>query len=462
MDARSEAEFNVAVDSRPPLRRDIAYSAVTVTQFLGAFNDNLFKQLLLLLCVELKRQDGLDYQSRAMAVFAIPFVLFSGYAGFLGDRNGKRGIFVACKVAEIVVMALAMLAFYIAGTNLQVLLTMQLCVLFLMSAQSAFFGPAKYGILPELFRKDDLPAVNGMVLMTTFVAIIFGTALAGFSRDLFGQRVWIVSLMCVALAIVGTLASLFVRKTPAASPDLPFVKSALWIPTDVRALLRRDVGLLLVLLVTSTFWFIGAVVQTVVNEYGLVELGLNNTRTSLIAASLGVGIALGCVVAGRLQRRIPGSKLVTIGGLGIVVSLVGAGLSAPGVVDDPDTTAAVLGSLPGPESWWQMLIPQSVGELLARGCFTLLGLSAGCFVVPLQVVLQSRPPEALKGRAIATMNLMNWVGILLGAAVQGVVTPMLDRFDLPISTWFYLLGLVMLPIPLLFRLPGESETSAAG
>src|SRR5690606_23623095 len=135
--------------------------------FLGAFNDNLFKQLVLLLCVDLARNDPTqDQQGWAGVCFAVPFILFSGYAGFLSDRNSKRRIVVLAKVAEVLIMAMGLLAF-LSGS-----LTALFVVLFLMGTQSAFFGPGKYGILPELLRDEDLPRANGIFLMTTFLAVI--------------------------------------------------------------------------------------------------------------------------------------------------------------------------------------------------------------------------------------------------------------------------------------------------
>ena len=159
---------------------------MTTTQFLGAFNDNLFKQMLILLAVSAPaaavNAPQQDRQGSANVIFSLAFILFSGFAGYLSDRNPKRNIIVASKVAEIVAMLLGIVAFLlfpIAGLNGLLL------VLFLTGVQSAFFGPGKYGILPEMLRKEDLPRANGVMLMTTFLAIILGTAFAGFLNDIF-------------------------------------------------------------------------------------------------------------------------------------------------------------------------------------------------------------------------------------------------------------------------------------
>src|SRR5687768_11130244 len=161
-----------------PLFRDRSFWGMTATQLLGAFNDNLFKQLMLLLAIPVgaAAAQKADEQGLATMIFSLPFVLFSGFAGYLSDRHSKRNVIVACKLAEIGIMLLGMIGFLAYGmTGYSGLLV----VLFLMGTHSAFFGPGKYGILPELFREHDLPKANGVILMTTFLAIIFGTASAG-------------------------------------------------------------------------------------------------------------------------------------------------------------------------------------------------------------------------------------------------------------------------------------------
>ncbi len=160
------------------LWRDTSFWGMTATQFLGAFNDNLYKQAALLVCTDmaLKQNSKVDLQDVAMALFALPFVMFSGFAGYLSDRTSKRLIVVLCKVAEIGIVALGAVAlltnhFYFV-----------LAVVFLMGTHSAFFGPAKYGILPEIVRDKNLSQANGIFLMTTFLAIILGVGAAGFVK----------------------------------------------------------------------------------------------------------------------------------------------------------------------------------------------------------------------------------------------------------------------------------------
>ncbi len=157
---------------------DRSFWGLLVTQFLGAFNDNLYKQLMLLMAISaVGGKLSEDTQGWAAALFSLPFVLLSSFAGYLSDKFSKSRIIFICKVAEIVITLLAVAAFLAYG-RLGDWGTWS--VLLLMGIHSTFFGPAKYGILPELFAKRELPRANGLILMSTFLAIILGVVAAGF------------------------------------------------------------------------------------------------------------------------------------------------------------------------------------------------------------------------------------------------------------------------------------------
>ncbi len=203
------------------LAADPSFWGTTATQFLGAFNDNIFKQLLLLVAVgqALQGETETDYQGVAMILFAIPFVVLAGPSGFLSDKLSKTRIIVLAKLLEIVAMVLGVAAFYWYD---QLGMAGLLAVLFFMGAQSTLFAPSKYGILPELFHGRDLPKVNGVFLMTTFLAIIFGTVLAGILRDALPNHLWLASLVCVGVAVAGTLTTIPLRRTEPATPQARF------------------------------------------------------------------------------------------------------------------------------------------------------------------------------------------------------------------------------------------------
>ncbi len=413
----------------PTLYRDRSFWGMSVTQFLAAFNANLFKFLILLLATPTAAavaagEKTKDLQSEATIIFAAAFLLFSGLAGFLADKISKRTIIVGAKVAEISVMLAGLIGFYYFET---IGLTGMMVILFFMGLQSAFFGPAKYGILPEMVRENDLPRANGVFLMLTFLAIIFGTASAGGLLSALGtEGIWLASSLCVGIAIVGTLTSLLVRQVPIANPQMQFSWRAIGVPRDIVQLLKKDRPLLLALLACSMFWMIGGMVQQSINALGITQLGLNEGDTSILAACVGLGIAAGCLVGGYWSRDGKSSRVVTTGATGMIGCLL-------------------LLAMPwGPHSHW-------LGYNGSIPVLILLGAFAGLFVVPVQVILQSRPPRVDKGRVIAVMNQCTWVAIILGALLFKGSLILLEMFDAPRCIIFAVSALVMLPGALFYR-----------
>lgn len=421
-----DAEISQPGSSELPesLWRDKSFWGMTATQFLGAFNDNLYKQAALLVCTDmaLKQDSKVDLQDVAMALFALPFVMFSGFAGFLSDRTTKRRIVVLCKAAEIGIVALGAAA----------LLTNQfhfvLAVVFLMGTHSAFFGPAKYGILPEIVREKNLSQANGIFLMTTFLAIILGVGAAGFvKKPIWDHGEWGYSAAFLGVALAGVLTSLMVRKTPVAHRGLPFQWSSLAISGETVAVMRRDKPLLMALVMYSLFWLIAGVVHPSINAFGKLQLGLDDEMTSLMPAFLSLGIAVGCALAGFLSREKVNFRLVPWGAWGICLALV---------------LVAVTGRLP---------LPAQVAYILVSVFLFIAGGAVGLFSVPLQVFLQGRPPADQKGRVIGAMNLVNWIGIFLAAGTYGVLTRLINLLNAGQWALFAFTAAMMLPVALLYR-----------
>ncbi|MEO2033089.1 MAG: MFS transporter [Planctomycetaceae bacterium] len=449
------------------------FAGVVVTQFLGAFNDNYFKQMLLLQCVEFEREtkerlgQSVDLQPYAMVAFALPFVLLSGLGGFVSDRFSRQRVIVLCKVGEIVVMSCALLVLLIGDLATETRLLLLIAVLALMGGQSALFGPSKYGILPELFSRKQLLPVNGAVQMTTFLAIIFGMALAGIALDVLRvseDSLWYASVIAVGIAIAGTLTSLLIRRTDPPNPELRMRLEMLFVPRETWRLILGRPMLRNCLIMAMLFWFIGGVTQPAVNSLGELAFGLSKTRTSLLAASIGVGIALGCIAAGTLNRKSgDGSLWVKIGGWMIVVALALITVLSSGVFGSPVPSNAQETILTG------ILKADSIEWFLRAGMF-FLGFSAGVFVIPIQVYIQQAPPLEQKGRVIGALNLLSWIGIVLSAVFVGVSNSVADALATAENPYglrflvFAALALVMLPGAMLFRLdkmadsPGVQDT----
>jgi MFS family permease len=427
-------------NDRTTLLKDRSFWGLAITQFLGAFNDNLYKQMMLLMAIPgvAMAFKGGDRQGWATALFSLPFVLLSSYAGFLSDRYSKSRIIVLCKFAEIGITILAILAFLFYG-DLGDWGTWS--VLLLMGVHSTFFGPGKYGILPELFRKQDAPRANGLILMSTFLAIILGVVLAGVIKDVLVvknadgsedfSRLWIGSLVCTGVAVVGTICSMFIRATPPAQPDARLVMEDFVASEPIKKLLFSDRPLFLAIIVSSVFWLIGGIVMPVVNAMGKVQMALaSDGAVSVLTGGLAIGIILGAVSANVLLKKMNPTTQVRLGMGIMIVSMIILGFWLPG-------GKPLLGY---------------AGSLIF---LIVAGIGAAVFVIPLQVFLQQRPPAELKGRMIATMNFANFVGILLAGPLYQLFLFLVSSLGWPVSSVFWIMSLMLLPCALFYRLPND-------
>ena len=464
-------------DDRPALLKDRSFWGLNLTQFLGAFNDNLFKQLVMLLCLDQARKGGRDLQGLAMVLFALPFIFLSGYAGFLSDRYEKRFVIILCKVAEIVIVVLGMIGF-VTG-NLMILLG----VLCLMGIHSAFFGPSKYGILPEMLRKEDLPHANGIILMATFLAIIFGLSAAGAAKQQFASTLWVASIPCLVIAVAGLVTSLMIRKTPIAQPGLKFEVSSLVMAEDTRKLLSDNRTLLGVLCMSSVFWFVGGTIYPpAINALGKEQFHFDDLITGILAASTGVGIAIGCVLAGILSKDRVRGWIVRMGAWGLTISLAILAIPGPGWNAVREDLMAMKRATPAraevkesknesqdnAQQNTDHQTPKAVGHPFYRGtllgpygsavALIAVGLFAGFYSVPLSVYLQTNAPTEQKGRIIGANNLLNWVGIAGAGVIYSLGRAILvEWLVLPQATLFGFASALMLPVALFYRPPETKE-----
>jgi MFS family permease len=434
----------------PTLYADKSFWGMTVTQFCGAFNDNLYKQLVLLLSIAAggaAAAEATDEQWLPMFIYTAPFLAFTGYAGYLSDKFSKRKIIILCKFAEILIMGLGGVGFYLYWKSGS--LTFLYFVLFLMGTHSAFFGPGKYGVLPELLRESDLPRANGFILMSTFLAIIFGTGLAG--ALMADGRLWLASMACMLIAVIGTTTSFLVRKLPPATPELKFEWSALIVPPEMRRMLAGDKPLLAALLVSSVFWLLAGMVPPAVNALGKIELGVGDWWTSILTACIGVGIAIGCVIGGLISHGEVDVRLLRVGIIGMLICLTLVGIPASGDVDLLRGADGILTRMPGIGETRQWL-----GFYISIPVMLLLGASTGLFAVPLQVFMQSRPPRALKGRMIAVMNQANWIGVLISSGMYWGLSKLIEAMNWPRATMFLFIAAMTFPIVLFYHPTQES------
>ncbi len=374
--------------------RGRSFWALIVTQFLGAFNDNAFKMIVIFVAIRglVAARGGGRYLSAATSAFGVAYIVFSSWAGYLSDRFSKRTVAVYAKLAEVLVMALAYLALVSnveTGDRISPIL-----VLLLMAAQSTFFSPSKYGILPELLADEELSQANGILNMTTYLAIIAGTAISGWLKSMFpGGSMPLVALVFVALAVLGTLTSLFIEKVPPSGSQRKFRWNFLAESLSGVRRVSRDKPLFLCMLANMYVWVFGAVVLQNFAPYAQELMGLDpevvgargEQTISALLGVMGIGVGLGSVLAGRLSGRKVEFGLVPLGAIGM--------------------TAFTLALVFTFTSVW-----------LTGAALALIGLSAGFFVVPLNAYIQQRSPKDGRGETIAVLNFITFSGIIAAAA----------------------------------------------
>ncbi|MBI2181789.1 MAG: MFS transporter [Deltaproteobacteria bacterium] len=352
------------------------------TQFLGAFNDNFYKIIITLIALDVPAAagGGKQYIPLIGGLFILPFLLFSGYAGYLADVHSKRSVLVAVKVFEIFAMTFGLLAFFTDRME------PMLAVVFLMGLHSTFFSPAKYGILPEMLSEKDLSRGNGLLEMSTFLAIILGTSLGGAIYEAWKERLDWIGIVLIAVAALGTLTSLGITKVPPSGSAKKFNLNPVGEIWNGTRKLYDDRPLWLTVMGISYFWFLGAFLQMVLPLLGKEILRLGETRISLLWTFAALGIGAGSLAAGRLSgdRIEPG--LVPLGSMG-------------------------MGALA------MVLFLTQDSFVFTAASLVFLGLFGGLFAVPLNALLQQRSGRQDKGRLIATNNVFNTLGVLLASAV---------------------------------------------
>ncbi|WP_269522943.1 acyl-[ACP]--phospholipid O-acyltransferase [Coraliomargarita parva] len=352
-----------------------------IAQFGGAMNDNLFK---LLMIYALVAWNGVDASPKILAtvglVFAIPFILIVPIAGNFADKFSKRSMIVILKAAEIGIMGVGVVALNKESAFLLYL------TMFLMSAQSAFIGPCKYGIIPEQVGHERLSKANGMLQLFTFVAIIAGTVLAPELSLILNQQFALAALSCLVIAGLGFAASLKMQSTPA-HPDRHLSLNGFGSVFRTFKIIRKDGFLVLAVAALAVFGLAAAFIQLNLLNYGSEHLQLSPEQSTRLFLLTAIGIGLGSATAGWLSGRNIEFGIVPIGAGLMSISLVVLGVIAPGSLK-----AAII------------VMP-------------ILGFAAGLFIVPLESFIQFRSPSDRVGSIKATSSFFSWIGILSASAL---------------------------------------------
>lgn len=363
------------------LKKISSFTYLNVTQFLGALNDNIYKLLTVYFLVGIQ---GIDSSPAILAttgaVFVIPFLFFSASSGILADRCSKRNIIVLTKIFELVIMSLAVICF--ATESVWGAYT----ILFLLAAQSAVFGPSKYGIIPELVTTEKISKANGIMTSFTFLAIICGTFFASFLIDITDRNFILASLFCTLVALVGMITSFCIEYTPPSGSNQRFnifflseIFSSLKIAQQYPSLLAAIFG-------SAFFLFLGSFVQLNMIPFAAYSLGLTDVQGGYLFLLTAVGIGTGSIIAAKISGNTVELGLVPLAGLGVVIGCY--------LLDYfSDNLFAV--------------IPLVV----------IVGAFGGMYQIPLDSYVQVASPNKFRGQIIAATNFLSFTGVLLSSGL---------------------------------------------
>ena len=403
-----------------------------LTQLLGAFNDNVYKNaLVILVAYHAASYSSLEpnlLTNAAAGIFILPFLLFSASAGQIADKYEKSAIIRVIKAIEIAIMV-------IAGAGLLLKsLPLLFAALFLLGLHSTFFGPVKYAILPQALTPAELIGGNGLVEMGTFVAILAGTLVAGVLVAVDNGVGWVSTLILI-VSVLGFLASLAIPKAPAAAASLAFDWNPFRETWSNLKFAKRNRTVFLSLLGISWFWFYGAMFLSQFPNYSKVVLGGNEHVVTLLLALFSIGVAAGSLLCERLSGHKVEIGLVPFGSIGLSVFAVDLFFATPGSVAQADSGA------------WQFLMQPGSWRIALD--LLLIGLFGGFYIVPLYALIQTRCEPSHRSRVIAANNILNALFMVVAAGIavvafsSGVTIPQLllltGLLNLAVAIYIYAL-----------------------
>lgn len=362
------------------------------TQLLGAFTDNFFKNALLILIVY-KGLGGGDYEEKTISLvasllFILPFFLFSATGGQLADKYDKATVVQRIKLIELAIAVMASVGLFLGKVGFLMF------ALALLGLQAAFFGPVKYGIIPQLLETDELVEGNAAVETGTKLAILGGSVAGGLLADQ-PYAIAACSAVMVVFSVAGFLLAKTIQPVPAADPELKVEWNPITPTWKVMQMARQNRPVFLSILGISWFWSIGGGLLTLLPAYGKEVLGVEPQVVTAFTGVFSIGVAIGAVLCGKLSYHRLELGLVPFGSLGISFFLFGVAMArAPfAVADGQLITMAQMMSHP---KGWVILV-----------CLTGIAVSSGLFIVPLYTMIQQRTDEHIRSRVIAANNVLN-------------------------------------------------------
>ena len=383
------------------------------TQFLGAFNDNVYRYAFAILITYFLAEEHRGiYVNSALVAFILPFFLFGAITGQLADKYEKAWLIRQIKLAEIVIMLCGCAALYFNNVP------GMLAVLFALGAQSSFFGPIKYSILPQHVRPNEILSANAYVEAGTFIAILLGQILGGALSE---QQDYLPYLMTaiVGFAVLGWLSARMIPDAPAASPDLKLSFNIFTKTIEIIKMARADQGVFRSILANSWFWFFGALILTLFPVFAIEVLNGTPKVAIALLATFTIGIALGSLACSIFSAGRVELGLVPIGALGM--SLFTWNLSSASI-DPGDQMRTLVQVLAEP------------GVLMVLFNLVMIAFFAGLFIVPLYTYMQTKSRESERSRIIAVNNIINALFMIvaggLGIALDAAGFSVMEIFKI--------------------------------
>jgi 1-acyl-sn-glycerol-3-phosphate acyltransferase len=371
-----------------------------VTQLLGAFNDNAFRQAMVVLVafqLGLSHDEVGFYSNLAPALFILPFLLFSASAGQIAEKYEKTRLIRFVKLFEIIAMVLAAFAFH------EKIVPLMLTVLVMMGLHSTMFGPIKYSILPQMLHPPELVGGNGMVEMGTSMAVLVGMLAGGAAIAAGGATA--ASVLVIGVALIGYLASRSIPPAPATAPDLVFDWNPLRATWRSLGFVAKNRTVFNSVLGISWFWFFGLVFTAQLPNYTKDYLGGSGSVETLALALFSIGTGIGSLLCEKLSGRTVEIGLVPFGSIGLTVFGVDLYFARHAPVAAHDLDALAFLSAAGN---WRIALDLVV-----------IGMFAGFYIVPLFALVQSRTPRDEISRVVAGNNILNAIFMVV-ASVFGI------------------------------------------
>jgi 1-acyl-sn-glycerol-3-phosphate acyltransferase len=383
------------------LLRQRRFAPFFATQFLGAFNDNIFRNGLVILVtfqgVQLAGLDASMLANAAGALFILPFFLFSATAGQFADKFEKSLLIRRIKLLEIALMLLAAFAF-IAQSYLLLMF-----VLFLMGTQSTLFGPVKYAYLPQQLETSELVGGNALVEAGTYMAIILGLITGGLAVAAGGGNQALLAGCLVGVAVLGYATSRGIPVTGAADPGLRIRWNPLRETWRIVGFARRERSVFLSILGISWFWFYGSAITLQVPAYTLGILHGGEVITTVLLVAFAVGVGVGSLLCERMSAHRVELGLVPFGSIGLSLFAVDLYFAQPSAhLEAVHSVGAFLGR---------------PGSLRILADLALLGAFGGFYSVPLYALVQERAERSQLSRVIAANNILNALFMVVAAVM---------------------------------------------